>query len=214
MDIEVTLDRRALKGTLAALMAVPKEGPRVISRSLNRTIVGTRVQVIRSIRDLYTIKAGDVRDKLKIEKASPGHLVAVLKGVQGTNDGKARTPGLQHFRHSPTNAVNGRSRRKGVRVKVRKDRSGGVIKGTFLLPGKIGIFRHSNVIKLTTERPYIIKTEPRKTYIKHYAIERLFGPDVPGMMKTTVDVGKLDVVTLDRLVKELDGALTFLLSKK
>lgn len=184
IDLKIQIDGDKLKLVEDMLAHIPKGAERAVSRSMNRTIIGVRTIVTKSVTELYEIKSGDVRETIRIEKASPSKLSARLIS-------SGPVIGLQRFKHSPKSA---RSRPKiGVRVRVRKDSPMEPYKGAFLTPSIQGIYRRTTRDRLP--------------------IERIYGPAVPSMVKTVTDEQQIQDQAGDRFIKELNHEVDFLLTK-
>jgi hypothetical protein len=166
------------------LAGLPKGAETAISRAMNRTLDGARVELVRAVTADYLIKAGDVRETITISKASPS-------GLQARLSSRGSVLGLQHFQVTPKTT---KPRPKvGVRVRVKRDSQASPIAGAFVAKRITGVYRRTGPGRLP--------------------IERLFGPAVPSMIGTELDGGIQDKVE-DRLERELVHQAEFLLSGK
>lgn len=185
MDLKIGFDQKQLADVEKLLDHIPRGAERACSRALNRTTTGVRTQATRSIRDIYVIKAGDVRETMRVDKATPNKLRARLVS-------RGAVLGLQHFSYSPKNP--NQRPKIGVRIRVRKASSAKPIAGTFLISGKTGIFQRKGK--------------------ERFPLERKSGPAVPSMMKTAVDERGLQEKAEERLARELEHEVDYLLKGK
>ncbi len=157
-DISISGD--VLKSTHELLAHIDKGAEKAIAHALNRVAVGARFEIVKAIGEKHEIRARDVRNAIKIKRASYNKLQAQV-------DSTGTVIPLEDFKHSPS-GYNQPRPKIGIRVKVRKDRSGGVIPGTFFIPNNPHIFQRE------TE-------DPRSKLLKMY------GPAIPSMMRVVLD---------------------------
>lgn len=69
-EISVRLDRAELNQLKRELAGVKNGVPRAMSAAVNRSLTTGRTLISKSVRDVATIKAGDVKDAMKIKRAS------------------------------------------------------------------------------------------------------------------------------------------------
>jgi hypothetical protein len=165
------------------------KGPeRAMTHALNRTAVGARADIIRAIRETYEIRAGDVRNVIKIRKAT-------FSSLEGRVESSGAVLPVEQFRHSPTGFAMPRPK-VGVRLRARRDQPGVRIPGTFYIPGNPHIYRR------TTD-------DPRSS------LKRLFGPSIPSMMRVVLDDDEQQGIqdrAEQRLLRELEHEIDFMLS--
>jgi hypothetical protein len=75
-----------------------------VARSINRAVMGVRTDAIKEVRQVYNVKAGDVRKTFKIQRASNRVLVGVAARRVGgcrcllSGSGPRRPPGSAYHR--------------------------------------------------------------------------------------------------------------------
>lgn len=185
IDIKIGIGGDKLQEVKDMLRHIQGGAQRATARAMNRTITGVRSTITSSVVELYEIKARDVRDTIRIEKATPDKLSARLISA-------GPVIGLQHFKYTPRSAARNRPR-FGIRVRVRKDSSMDPFKGAFMADSIEGIYHRTSRDRLP--------------------IERLYGPAVPSMVKTAVDEQDIQDQAGDRFIKELDHEAGYLLTK-
>jgi hypothetical protein len=184
IDVKLGVSGNQIQRTEELLGHIPGAAAKAIARAMNRTIEGTRTQIVRSVTGDYIIKAKDVRETIRIERASPSKLQARLISA-------GSVIGLQHFSFSPKTI---KPRPKvGVRVRVRKDSKATAISGAFVSDSIQGIFRR--------------KGKDR------FPLERLHGPAVPSMITTVLDSRGLQEQAEERFVRELGHEVDWILKK-
>ncbi|WP_160688327.1 phage tail protein [Clostridium sp. C2-6-12] len=110
MSINIKIDDRELKKTVAKLGGFPKEIPKATSAALNRTISFVTKTVKKEVTKEYSIKSGEVGATFKIRKASSSSLSASINS-------KGRVLTLSHF---PANLKAAWTKGSSVKVKVKK----------------------------------------------------------------------------------------------
>lgn len=166
-----------------------KEAERAITHVLNRVAVGARADIVKAIPQLYEVRARDVREAIKIKKAR-------FEDLRAEVHSRGSVIELFDFKHSPE-AHTKPAPPVGVRVKVRKDKPGGRIPGTFLLKGHEHIFQRTN----PNDKRYFT---------------RLYGPAIPSMMDVVLgEEGQQGIQDKagERMVRELGQQLDYMLTK-
>ncbi len=153
MTIELTIDQ--MEKAEEMLQHLPGEAPKAMASALNRAAQSARTEASRKVREKYYVKHKDVTSTIKIYRANPSDLSAVV-----TSRGNLMT--LSKFRVTPKRP---QPRRKAP-IKVRVQRGeGGPIKGAFVArmkSGHVGVFKRVGKARLP--------------------IEQLYGPSIPQML--------------------------------
>lgn len=127
-----------------------KVARRAMSRTLNDVMSKAQTQMRREITSEFTLKPERVRELLRLRRANPNELVAVLSARRS---GKGRALHLTEFKAKDTRWQTGEiaghqvrmarrtrtgklARGKGVQVKVRKGGPWKTLKSAFIAPGK------------------------------------------------------------------------------
>ena len=74
----ITVDADQIARAEALLKNVPNGVTKALVAALNRAAEGARTDAVRKVRERYYIKAADVRDAIKIKKATPDDLAAIV----------------------------------------------------------------------------------------------------------------------------------------
>jgi len=77
-DIDIQFDRRDIARVQRLLRDVPNALPKVMSRAINKAAAGARTRVTRRVAKLVTLRQKDVRDQLKLRRATYRKWTAVL----------------------------------------------------------------------------------------------------------------------------------------
>ncbi|WP_456390631.1 phage tail protein [Hydrogenimonas sp.] len=120
MRIDVKID--GIDEALAALN--PKEYKKALSKTVRRMGQRLKTTATKEVRKTYSIKANKLKDKIKTRTMTDGNDVAWRFKISGNQSS------LINF--------GARKTKKGVSVKVRKDRGRRVIRGAFIATGKNG----------------------------------------------------------------------------
>ena len=127
---------------------------KALARSLNRSLESSRTEGVRKVRQEYNVRAKDVRKTIKLSRAKPNRLTAVISSTGGALP-------LASFKYKPA-TVNPR-RRTPVRV--------GVTKGALETLDRAFVAR-VNGVKGIYER----------IGQRRLPIRQLYGPSVPQMI--------------------------------
>lgn len=151
--MKIVIDKESIKDVERRLGKFPDKAPNAIANALNRSVSNVSSNIVKEVRKNYHIKAVDVKNTLKIFKASRSRL-----GAEVRSSGKPL--GLNKFKVSPK-TVNPK-RKTQLKIAVKKD---GVkqILGAFIA--------NLNGIK-------VFKREGKR----RFPIARKFGPSVPQMI--------------------------------
>ena len=142
ISIDVRTDFRDVTQALNRLHSDIRD--KALAAALNRTADKARTEMRTAITDEYAIKAGDVRSRLNVKRASAKglKLVAVLEVLPGSRRG--RSMNVIHFlRRQPTPI----RRRHGAQLQFQFRKKGGLkqIPGTFVVTHNRGTFVASRI---------------------------------------------------------------------
>lgn len=96
--------------------------------SMQKTMFKTRTFVSKSVRERYVVKAGDIKATVKFTRPSRKPIIMQLAW-------RSKRTQLKDFKALPRTVRTARGKRKGVTVRVRKDRGRKLIRGAFFGPG-------------------------------------------------------------------------------
>lgn len=182
--MRIVVDTAELKRVQQLLGEMQAKAPNVIARALNRSVSNVKSNIPKTVRDNYHIRAQDVKDTLKVEKARVSKLQAKVIS-------KGETLGLDKFKVNPK-TVNSR-RKAQLKIAVKKDGIKQVL-GAFIA--------NANGIK-------VFKREGKK----RLPIERLKGPSVPQMIRNKEGVDKINKESYRTYHKNLNNDINYMLSK-
>lgn len=104
----ITIDVSSLNRIASGLSNFQKEIPGAVASSLNRTLSFMNTRIGKLVTAEYSVKVKDVKDTIKIEKASKGDMKAGLRST-------GHTLSFAHFPYTPKSL-----RRGTVRVTIKK----------------------------------------------------------------------------------------------
>lgn len=184
MKATVKLDQRQLLKNIAVLT---RDSEKYVARALNRTASGTQTDTVKQIRIDLNLKAKDIRDTMKIAKASK------QKQTASVASSGARVPLID---------FGARQTKKGVTVKVKRSGDRFLIKHAFLATMPTG---HRDVF--FRKKPP--DTDPKRHGLK---IAKLLGPAVPDFMGNEKAMGVILEKTEARLIENLKSQIDYLLA--
>lgn len=79
IDIKYEIDKASLQNVEKRLGDISAKAPTVIARALNRTAITARKDLVAGVRKSYTVKYGAVKSNMRIIKATPGNLEAIIR---------------------------------------------------------------------------------------------------------------------------------------
>lgn len=122
-----------------------KYEPKLVDKALNQALqVATtklRTRLSREIRQVYTVKAGDISKSVTIRRISNGRMLIYT----------GRMIGLDKFGVRSKKVSTPRGKRTGATVQVRKDRGRKLVKQGFMAKGKL-VFQRTGDERLPIER--------------------------------------------------------------
>ncbi|BBI51104.1 hypothetical protein HORIV_35250 [Vreelandella olivaria] len=77
--IKITVDKQAIRRIESDLMHIKHGAPRAMSRAINHTLGVTRTEASKEIRKQVKLKAGYVRDKLTVKRATVNSLNGAIR---------------------------------------------------------------------------------------------------------------------------------------
>lgn len=166
------------------LERIPGAAPKAMARAINRATESARTEAARKVRALYYITQKDVTSTIKIYKASPSDLSAMVLS-------RGNLIALTKFRVTPKKPQP--KRRREIIVRVKRG-GGGVVKKAFVARMKSG---HIGVFKRAGER--------------RYPIDQMYGPSIPEMLGNSSVTGWVEEKARERLDQRLDHEINRLL---
>lgn len=181
----ITVDAQQIERAEELLRGIPDGVSKAITNAINRAVEGARADAVRKVRERYYIKARDVRDAIRIEKATYKNQSAIIHA-------KGSPVALSKFRITPSKPP-AKRRKKPITARVVRG-MGSQIPGAFVArmrTGHIGVFKRAGKARLP--------------------IRQLYGPSIPQMLgheSVTRYVEERAIVRLEeRLEHEIDRLL-------
>lgn len=203
------------KAVLEALGATDKEIPKILSAALNKTAPSLRAAAVRMITRDYVVKAGEVRNVLKIRYATRASLVARIEGQNRFRIPLARfRVGGRRVPSTYWQGAKGKKRpmpAKGVSVHVKRREPVKTIRGGFVakMPsGHIGLF-------VRTGRKHFVGRASGKRggrSEKEVIVQRM-GPNPLDLLRQEHYTRELDFEAAQLMDKNVKSAASFILSK-
>lgn len=117
---------------------------KAMATAINRTLERGRTEAVRQVRERYNIKAGDVRQVLRIRRASPKAGAVLLEGVL-YGDSRTRSVNVIKF------GARVLRKAKGASVQIRRSGGKKIIKGSFIANAGRTVFRRKGKDRLPIE---------------------------------------------------------------
>lgn len=182
----ITLDKELFARAERMLYGIPGGAKKAAARAINRAVIAARQQAVDGVRENYNIRARDVRETLKVSKAKPNRMIAVISSLG------APIP-LYKFDVRPR-AANARGRTP-VRVGVKKGNRETFEKAFIARSGGVpGVYERKGA--------------------KRLPIKQLFGPSVPHMLNNDRVVSSIADRAREMLEQRLDHEISRLLDGK
>lgn len=201
ITMKVKIDTKQLNDVKAMLSGVGNAAPRVISRSLNKTITGVRTDAVKEIQKEITPKAKIIRDTMKLNRST-------FKNLKASLESKGKSVPLIHYAARPVKA--------GVTVQVLKKNPRTLIRHAFIATmksGHKGVFwreqRHPEAAKFQRPMPWFARL-PKKYRLP---IRELYGPSIPAIFGKDPVINPVIKNAGNRLDKNLKHELDFELNK-
>lgn len=163
MSIRIVVDDAELQRVQQKLGELQHKAPNVIASALNRSISNIKANVPKEVRKDYNVKATDVKETLKVFKASASKL-------QGEVKSSGRILGLDKFKVSPK-TVNPK-RKSQLKIAVKKNGSKQVLGAFIASINGTKVFKRDGTARLP--------------------ISRLMGPSIPQMIGNQETVKKIN----------------------
>lgn len=180
---KIELNGTALLDARRKLSKLPNGVETAAARAVNRVLTSARAEVVRAVRDRYTVRASDVRLSLKLTKASKNRLEGEISSRGSKVDLNA-----SHFKVRPRSDTTGRRQRRVVAE---------IIKGS---PHEV-------------ERGFIFNTQVfRRVGRTRLPIAKQTGPAVPQMLEHDEVLTKVSHNLQERFVQRLDHEVEALLN--
>lgn len=177
MSIQIRIDDAELQRVQQRLGELQHKAPNAIASALNRSISNIKANVPKEVRKNYHVKTADIKETLKIFKASASKLQAKV-----TSSG--RTLGLNKFKVSPM-TVNPK-RKSQLKIAVEKTGIKQILGAFILNLNGAKVFTRSGEKHSPTKGSYAGKGVLREK------INRKFGPSVPQMIGNETTVNKIN----------------------
>lgn len=190
MSTTVTINQDQINSVTALLSGIERDANKAIMRSLNRTATGAKTLTAKEVAQTVTLKSKKIKELLKIRKANRNSLSAKLTLI-----GKPM----------PAVFFTNRKLRKGVSIKIFKNQSSAKFRHFFYatMPGggHRGIFSRKEI------SPGV--------YHRRLPIVESFGPSITTVYEQTSGLARrLERHSADRLLRELDAQVNFILTRR
>lgn len=156
--IDIQYNEQGARNLIRDLKAAGRQGPRIISRALNKVAAGARTIITRRIGKELPVKQTTLRNKnVKLSKSHPQRLAARIH-VSG--------------KRIPLGAMGPRQTTKGVTYRLRKGGPRKLIKGGFLVTLKNKKKRTGEVV---THLGVFVRREAKKHNTRKYSSTKRMG---------------------------------------
>lgn len=188
----IFIESKLLKNVENSLESVPNEIPKVMARAMNRAMTSGRAKAVTKARQVYSIKARDLKKGVILVRATKNNLWAEARF-------RGSVEPFTKFRFKPQKRL--RQRRRSQRSNVRalkimiKDRKWSEMSRAFAIESKGKT--------LIGEHPPGQSKE----------INWLYGPSVPQMMGEDRVIKEFNRQAKETLVKRLDHEVKYVLGK-
>lgn len=173
--IELTVEQ--IEKAERMLEHIPGAAPKAMARAINRATDSAKTEAARTVTRGYHIRHRDVLDTIKIHRATPDDLNAIILS-------RGNLIPLMKFRVSPNRPTPGKKRTVVARV---KRNGGGSITNAFvtrLKNGHVGVFNRAGK--------------------RRFPIEQRYGPSVPEMLNSPSVTQRVQQMASVRLEQRLD----------
>ncbi len=211
--LNLRLDASQLEQAKLYFRGIENKIPKLLERTLNKSIRGARTDASKEIRKEVAVKAKNVNKTFKVYKASAKRQ-KLAAGLESAG------------RALPLIAYQTRQLKKGVSVNVSKDTGKSVVPHAFIaqMPsGHKGVFQrqvrsedsdrdipYTGKSKLTSEQFGAIRGKSKKYALP---IKELYGPSVPSIFKRKDLMSRVKVKAQERFNTNFDREMKFLLEK-
>lgn len=184
MSVRIVIDNAELQRVQDKLGEIKHKAPNAIASALNRAITNVKANVPKEVRQNYHVKAGDVKQTLKIMKASASKL-------QGEVKSSGQTLGLDNLKVSPK-TVNPK-RKSQLKIAVKKGSTKQVLGAFIASINGTKVFKRDGKGRLP--------------------ISRLMGPSVPQMIGNEETVNKINQEAKNTYETRINHEINRLLSR-
>lgn len=174
----------------------PKIVEKAFSQALDRTQRKAATHISRDVRDDYYLKAGDIKKRLKIQRARrDGSRSLLYVGRRLPLDQfKPKTTRARVVTATSRKGKQFRTRRRGASVMVRKDRGRQLVKG--------GWYAKGHILRRADKADN--RSDPRIQ----------FGPSIPGMVSHQSVIDSAQEMVREDLPRQFSGRMDYLLGKQ
>jgi len=181
------------------LQHIPKGAQKALTRAVNRTLTATRAEAVRQARGRYVVKAGTVRDALRVHKAT-------YTRPDGYLSAHGRLQSLMRFKVTPNSPKSTQGKRLQSRSRVRLMVTKGkpaILRRAFVarMSTGVGLFQWGNK---KTVKDYRTKTEGM-------TVKKLYSLSIPQMLQHKQVSEKITATAAERMKKELNRQVAYLL---
>ncbi|WP_020621130.1 phage tail protein [Paenibacillus daejeonensis] len=176
--IKFSSTRKEFKQATVALKFVQNNIPKAFSAAMNRVAQGVRTEAVKKVREIYHVKAGDVRQTIRITKASAARLEMIFT---------SRGPSIPLIKFKTTPSKAPRKQPRVLRAAVKKKSGKKPIPGAFVAEmrsGHLGVFERAGK--------------------KRTPINQLFGPAIPVMLSEPGVAEHLQTEAQRRMAERID----------
>lgn len=216
--IKVEIDTDLVKKIENDLGDMKEETPKVMVRALNRSAQNVQSNMKKVVRERYTIKASEIKNKIVKEKATYGNLSVSVRA-------KSQKLGLDKFKYLGKPQVKRTSddeddedggkkkvyKRKKVKVEIIKGQKK-ILKGGFVEGIGEGDKRRNFIWKRAPDAKKVKSKETRKW--SSLPIMRVRGPSLPSMIAHKSNEDKIMEEASEVLQKRIDHEIKRILEKK
>ncbi|MCK9469039.1 MAG: phage tail protein [Porticoccaceae bacterium] len=178
----------------------PKHVETAAYSAAQRTARSARTRIKRKVREIYTVRAGDLDAASTIRRVDSDRYAYVIRYVGGLI-------GLDKFgMRTPITRRKGRKKYRGLSVQVKKQGARKIIKS--------GFAADVNGMKAFERAPHA-SWQPSGSSGKHATlpIKRLMGPSVPQMVGSTDVLADVERFVEEEMPKQFNSALNALLRR-
>ena len=163
----------SLKEAERFLESIPGGVEKVSMRAINRSLTAGKTAMKRHIAAHYTVDKGTVDDAIQTRRASPHRL-------EGELSASGSPLSSRHFEHDPSGFDTTGSKRRQIRLRVKKKGSGKQLKSGFLWDGGWGSGKRSIYVRTGEKRRASTGHHAGKRYMVE-SLKKSTSPSVPQM---------------------------------
>ena len=191
---------------MAKLKSLGKEiETKALVGSVNKTAVQTRNFIVKKIRENYTIKSADLKEKIWIRRANGKFIKATI----WSNQKQTGSLDVTSYRYTIT--------RRGVSVRIKKRGKATLYRGAFEWPGREGIWQRHGEMRPAKKGRYAGQITSRGPYkgwgLRRQAVRKLFGPSVRDLFSSMEILNAAREFADAKLIEILKRDLKFYIDK-